>query len=123
MNDTAMKGLSEIATRSDNDIITLLIVVIIGIPLIILYIKAKSNERHQRHREQMERDAEHREREKTYMDVISGNTAALVKLSTLLETNNQNCTECRAEQTSLYKELIDKQDAMHIDVIKIKERI
>lgn len=71
----------------------------------------------------MEREDQYREREKIYMDFISGNTAALVKLSTVLESNYQNCNECRADQTSLYRELIDKQGEMYIDVIKIKERV
>jgi|GEM_PF-5344056 len=117
------KVLAGIAEKTDNDIIMLLIVILIGIPLIVIYIKAKSNERHMRHKEQMERDAEHREREKAYIDVISGNTAALVKLTTLLETNNQNCSECRVDQTQLYRNIAEKQEQIHLDIIKIKERI
>jgi flagellar basal body-associated protein FliL len=118
-----VKALADVASNSNNDILILVVVLIIGIPLMAIYIKAKSDEKHARHKELMERDAKSTEREKIYMDVISGNTSALVKLTTLLETNNQNCTECRAEQTGLYREILGKQELMHLDVIKIKERL
>lgn len=117
----AIKALGQIETG--NDIIKLVIVLLIGVPLISVYLKTKSDEKHLRHKEQMERDAESRKREENYMGVISGNTAALVKLSTLLESNNQNCTECRAEQTSLNRAILDKQEEIHIDIVKVKERI
>lgn len=117
------QALGEIAGKTDNDIILLAIVLIIGIPLIVLYIKAKSDEKHMRHKEVMERDAESREREKTLMNVISGNTAAMVKLTTLLESNNQNCAECRADQAALNRDILEKAEAIHIDVIKVKERL
>lgn len=119
----SIDGLIGIAGNSGNDIISLIVVVLIGLPLITFYMKTRSDEKHARHKEQMEREKQHQDRERTYMDVISGNTAALVKLTTLLESNNQNCIECRAEQTALYKDLIEKQDVMHIEVVKIKERI
>lgn len=118
-----LKAIVELSGSSSNDIIRLTAVLIIGIPLFILFTNTKSKERHARHKELMEREDQYREREKLYMDFISGNTAALVKLSTVLESNYQNCNECRAEQTSLYRELMDKQSEMHIDVIKIKERV
>ncbi len=118
-----LKAIVELSGSSSNDIIRLTAVLIIGIPLFILFTNTKSNERHARHKELMEREDQYREREKIYMDFISGNTAALVKLSTVLESNYQNCNECRADQTSLYRELIDKQGEMYIDVIKIKERV
>lgn len=117
----AIKTLGQIETG--NDIIKLIIVSLIGIPLAILYLKAKSDEKHMRHKENMERDAESRKREENYMGVISGNTAALVKLSTLLESNNQNCTECRAEQTALNRAILDKQEEIHIDIVRVNERL
>ncbi len=116
MEATTVQGLTDIAQNSNNDIIKLIVVLVLSIPLVILYMRVQSKERHTRHKEQMER-------EKLLVGVISDNTTAFVKLSTLLESNNQNCIECKAEQTTLNKSILDAQKEMHLDIIKIKERI
>lgn len=123
MEKEALNGLVEIAKQSNNDIITLLIIIVVSIPFVVIYMRAKSSEKHARHKEQMERETEAREREKNLIKVISDNTTAFVELSTLLKSNNQNCTECRAEQTAINKEILEGQKELHIDIIKIKERI
>lgn len=117
----AIQALGQIKT--ENDILKLIIIGVISIPLLMLYIKTRSSEKHARHKEQMEKDAESRKREEQFIGIISANTAAFVELSTLLKSNNQNCTECRAEQTQLYRDVLVKQETIHNDVIKIKERL
>lgn len=116
MDANTAQNLTDIANNSGNDIITFIVVIVLSIPFFVLYMRAQSKEKHTRHQEQIDR-------EKMLIGVISDNTSAFVKLSTLLESNNQNCNECRAEQTTLNKSILDRQNEMHLDIIKIKERI
>ncbi len=127
MNQATTQALSEIAGNTNNDVILFVIVMLFGlvvaVPSLVVYLKTKSADKHMRHKEQMEREAEARKREETLLNVVQGNTAAMVKLTTLLESNNQNCTECRAEQSALNRDILEKAEAIHLDIIKFKEKL
>lgn len=119
--------LEEVISKTNSDIVLFTIVIILGLtaalPSLVLFLKAKSADAHLRHKELMERESEARKREETLLNVVKGNTAAMVKLTTLLETNSQDCSECRVEQSSINKDVLERIEAIHLDVVKIKERL
>ena len=99
----AINGLENIAQQTNNDVILFFIVLLVGIPLIVLYLRAQSNEKHTRHKEQMERD-------KQLLEVISQNSTVISELSTIMRTNQLACIECKNEQVAHLNQISAKMD-------------
>lgn len=92
MQDKGLEALANVATKSDNDIIVLVVVlsivtVLLAVPFYKLIVKATASKRQQEI-----------SRESKLLDVIEGNSRVMAELKTLLSSTNANCQICKDEQ-------------------------
>jgi len=94
-----MEGLTTIASRTNNDILLLFIVlaivlIIIAIPLFRIYSKSMA-----------ERRIQDNKREENILKVIKENTTVNSAIKTLLETSVRGCEGCKQEQVSHFRNI------------------
>jgi len=106
----ATNQLTEIASRTGNDILLLFIVLsIVIITISIPLYKAVSRTNERRRQQEMERET-------LILDVIKDNTKVNAGLKTLLEVSTKGCDTCKKEQLerihSLERLMIDMSEDM-----------
>ncbi len=107
-----MDKLSEIAGKSNNDIIILVIVLIIGIillyPMYKEFIKAAKQKRDY-----------YTQEKKLLIDVVQENTKALTKLTTFIEGDTVRCQTFERALESQVSQVYEKVDKMNLLVNEI----
>lgn len=124
--EQSTKVLSEVAGRTNSELILFLIIVaVLSIAAMFVLVPALTKRQVSKIQAETakfnaESNAESEsfkrwtEREKQLIDVIQKNTEAWAKMATVLDANNKNCNECRTDQAQLWRDVITKQDEILI---------
>jgi len=92
--------LNEVANNSNSSgvvlalIVIAIVIIIIAIPLYKTLVKAEEIKRKQ-----------YLERDQMIIEVIKENATAVTRLSTVLELNSKNCTDCKKEQKEQFERI------------------
>lgn len=107
------KVVSQVVTKTSSELIlffilVVVVVLVITIPLVKIATKYSSDKREQKFK-----------REQLLIDVVKDNSSIIAKLTTIIESSNQNCTACKLEQTDMMATILAKQEQVvqKVDVV------
>jgi hypothetical protein len=98
--------LTEVAKNTDSSVVLIAVVIAAVIILIAIPMYRMMSKK------DLEKFDKYTQREGQIIQVVKENTAAISKLTQILEVNNRNCETCKAEQTSHWIQTNSKLDVI-----------